>query len=208
MAMPQMDVLNMKNEVVGKVDLAPWWDEAGNEPLVHQAVVAAMAGLRSGTHATKGRSFISGGGKKPFRQKGTGRARQGTSRAPQMRGGGTVFGPQPRDHSKSMNKKMSRGALKAALSLKAASGSLLVLDEVALEAPKTREMVSTMDRFDVMSALILVEEVTEELDRASANLAWLKVVEPDRVNVYDVMAFEKLIVSQKALEVLEGALSQ
>jgi len=203
-----MDVLNMKNEVVGKVDLAPWWDEAGNEPLVHQAVVAAMAGLRSGTHATKGRSFISGGGKKPFRQKGTGRARQGTSRAPQMRGGGTVFGPQPRDHSKSMNKKMSRGALKAALALKVASGGLLVLEEVVLEAPKTREMVSTMDRFDVMSALILVEEVTEELDRASANLAWLKVVEPDRVNVYDVMAFEKLIVSQKALEVLEGALSQ
>jgi len=206
--MPQMDIFNMKNEVVGKVDLAPWWDDAGNQSLIHQAVVAARAGSRSGTHATKGRSCVSGGGRKPFRQKGTGRARQGTSRAPQMRGGGKVFGPHPRDYAKSLSKKMSRGALKSALAQKAASGELLVLEEMVLSAPKTREMVSTMDRFDVMSALILVEEVTEELDRASANLGWIKIIEPDRVNVYDVMVFEKLIVSRKALEALEGALSQ
>ena len=206
--MPQMDIFNMKNEVVGKVDLAPWWDDAGNQSLIHQAVVAARAGSRSGTHATKGRSCVSGGGRKPFRQKGTGRARQGTSRAPQMRGGGKVFGPHPRDYAKSLSKKMSRGALKSALAQKAASGGLLVLEEMVLSAPKTREMVSTMDRFDVMSALILVEEVTEELDRASANLGWIKIIEPDRVNVYDVMVFEKLIVSRKALEALEGALSQ
>jgi len=206
--MPQMDVFNLKNEVVGKVDLAPWWDEAGNDSLIHQAVVAAMAGSRSGTHATKGRSCVSGGGKKPFRQKGTGRARQGTSRAPQMKGGGVVFGPLPRDYSQSLNKKMSRGALKSALARKAASGNLLVFDEVTLDAPKTRELVQAMDRFDVVSALILVEGIKEELERASANLGWVKVVVPDRVNVYDVMAFEKLIVSRKALETLEGALSQ
>jgi large subunit ribosomal protein L4 len=203
-----MDVLNMKNEVVGKVDLAPWWDETGKEDLVHQAVVSAMAGGRSGTHATKGRSCVSGGGKKPFRQKGTGRARQGTSRAPQMRGGGTVFGPQPRDYSKSLNKKMSRGALKAALAMKAVSGNLLVLDEVTLETPKTRQMVAAMDLFDVMSALIVVDDVAGDLDRAAANLSWLKVIGPGRVNAYDVMAFEKLIVSRKALEALEGALSR
>jgi large subunit ribosomal protein L4 len=203
--MPQMDVLNMKNEVVGTVDLAPWWDEACNDPLVHQAVVAAMAGLRSGTHSTKNRARVSGGGKKPFRQKGTGRARQGTIRAPQMRGGGTVFGPQPRDYSKCLNKKMSRGALKSALAQKAASGNLLVLEEVVLDAPKTREMVSAMDQFGVMSALILVDEITDLLDRAASNLAWIKIIEPERVNVYDVMVFEKLIVSRKALEALEGA---
>lgn len=208
MVMPQMDVFNLKNEVVGKVELAPWWSEKGNESLMHQAVVAAMAGSRSGTHATKGRSDVSGGGKKPFRQKGTGRARQGTTRAPQMKGGGAVFGPQPRDYSQSLNKKMSRGALRSALARKAAAGSLLVLDEVALDDPKTKVLVSAMDRFEVVSALILVEEVTVDLERASANLGWVKVVEPSRVNVYDVMAFEKLIVSRKALEMLEGALSQ
>ena len=206
--MPQMDVLNWKKEVVGKVDLAPWWDDPGSDALMHQAAVAAMAGCRRGTHATKGRSDVSGGGKKPFRQKGTGRARQGTSRAPQMRGGGVVFGPHPRDYSKALNKKMSRGALKSALARKAAAGSLLIVDEVALDAPRTRELVSAMDRFEVVSALILVEGITETLERASSNLGWVKVVEPAQVNVYDVMAFEKLILSRKALEVLEGALSQ
>jgi large subunit ribosomal protein L4 len=205
--MPRMDVLNIKNEVVGQVDLAPWWGEAGNPSLIHQAVVAAMAGSRRGTHATKGRSEIRGGGRKPFRQKGTGRARQGTTRAPQMRGGGTVFGPQPRDYSKSLNKKMSRLALKGALAQKAAGESLMVFEEVALEAPRTRELVTAMDRFDIISVLIIVEEISEELDRASSNLNWIKVVEPDQVNLYDVLAFEKLIVSRKALEVLEGALS-
>jgi large subunit ribosomal protein L4 len=208
MNMVQMDVLNTMNEVVGKVDLAEWWGEAGNPSLVHQAVVAAMAGSRRGTHAVKGRSEVSGGGKKPFRQKGTGRARQGTSRAPQMRGGGTVFGPQPRDYSKSINKKMARLALKSALAHKAAAEDLLVFEEVILEAPKTRELVATMDRFDIISALIVVEEITEDLDRASANLNWVKVVAPGQVNVYDVLAFEKLILSRKGLEMLEGALSQ
>ena len=207
MVMAQMDVLNIKNEVVGKVDLAPWWDEIGNQTLIHQAVVAAMAGSRRGTHATKGRSDISGGGRKPFRQKGTGRARQGTNNAPQMRGGGTVFGPQPRDYSKAFNKKMSRRALRGALARKAAGENLLVLDEVVLEVPKTGELVDTMDRFDVISALIVVEELTDFLERASSNLNWVKVVVPGRVNIYDVLAFDKLIVTRKALETLEGALS-
>lgn len=205
--MPQMDILNVKNEVVGKVDLAPWWEEIGSPSLLHQAVVAARAGSRRGTHATKGRSDISGGGRKPFRQKGTGRARQGTNNAPQMRGGGTVFGPQPRDYSKALNKKMSRRALRGALARKAADENLLVLDEVVLEAPKTRELVDTMDRFDVISALIVVEEITDELSRASTNLTWIKVVEPGKMNIYDVLAFDKLIVSKKALEMLEGVLS-
>jgi large subunit ribosomal protein L4 len=208
MNMPQMDVLNLHNEVVGKVDLADWWGEAGNPSLIHQSVVAAMAGSRRGTHTVKGRSEVRGGGRKPFRQKGTGRARQGTRNAPQMRGGGTVFGPRPRDYSKSINKKMARRALKSALAEKASTDDLLVLEEITLEAPKTRELVAAMDRFDIISALIVVDEITADLDRASGNLAWVKVVEPGTLNVYDVLAFEKLIVSRKALEVLEGALSQ
>ena len=206
--MPQMDVLNIKNEVVGKVDLAPWWSERGNPPLIHQAVVAARAGARRGTHSTKGRTDVRGGGAKPFRQKGTGRARQGTIRASQMRGGGIVFGPHPRDHSKSLNKKMSRKALQNALAHKAASESLMVVEEFVLEAPKTKELVAAMDRFDIISALIIVESVSEEIERASGNLTWVKVVASDRVNIYDVLAFDTLIVTRNALEALEGALSQ
>ena len=205
--MPQMDVLNIKNEVVGKVDLAPWWSEGQNPSLIHQAVVAARAGARRGTHSSKGRTDVRGGGAKPFRQKGTGRARQGTIRAPHMRGGGVVFGPHPRDHSKSINKKMSRKALQSVLAYKAASESLLVVEGIALEAPKTKELVAAMDRFDIISAIIIVESVSEELERASNNLNWVKVVTPDRINTYDVLVFDTLIVTKGALDELEGALS-
>lgn len=206
--MPQIDILNIKNEVVGKVDLAPWWSDRPNTSLIHQAVVAARAGARRGTHSTKGRTEVRGGGAKPFRQKGTGRARQGTIRAPQIRGGGIVFGPHPRDHSKSLNKKMSRKALQNALAHKAASQSLLVVQEIVLEAPKTRELVAAMDRFDIISAVIVVKSVSEDLERASGNLNWIKVVTPDRINTYDVLAFDTLIVTPDALEALEGVLSQ
>jgi len=203
-----MDVLNTKNEVVGKVDLANWWSQSENSPLIHQAVVAARAGARRGTHSTKGRTDVRGGGAKPFRQKGTGRARQGTIRAPQMRGGGVVFGPHPRDYSKSFNKKMSRRALQNALAHKAGSENLLVVEDFVLDAPKTKELVTAMDRFDIVSAVIVVENVSDEIRRASGNLKWVKIVTPDRVNTYDVLAFETLILTRKALEALEGALSQ
>lgn len=206
--MPQQDVLNIKNEVVGKVDLAPWWSEGSNTSLIHQAVVAARAGARRGTHSTKGRSDVSGGGAKPYRQKGTGRARQGTNRAPQMRAGGVVFGPHPRDYSKSINKKMSRKALQSALAHKVAEESFLVVDEIVLDAPKTRELVAVMDRFDIISALIVVENVSEELERTASNLNWVKVITPDRVNIYDVLDYDTLMITRNALEKMEGALSQ
>ncbi len=206
--MAQVDIYNVNREVVGKVDLASWWDEAPNEALVHQAVVSALAGMRRGTASSKGRSAVRGGGRKPFRQKGTGRARQGTIRAPQMRGGGVVFGPHPRDFSKSLNRKMSRKALQSVLAYRAGTGTLVVLDEVALETPKTRELVLMMDRLDVISALVVVQSVSEELGRASSNLNWVKVVTVDRVNTYDILAHEKLIVTKGALEGLEGAFAQ
>lgn len=206
--MAQVDIYNVNREVVGKVDLAPWWDEAPNEPLVHQAVVSALAGMRRGTASTKNRSAVRGGGRKPFRQKGTGRARQGTIRAPQMRGGGVVFGPAPRDFSKSLNSKMNRKALQSALAYRAGTETLVILDEVALDTPKTKELVSVMDRLDVISALVVVENVSEELGRASSNLNWVKVVTVDRVNTYDILAHEKLIVSKGALEGLEGVFAR
>lgn len=205
--MPQVDVYNVKKEVVGKVDLAPWWDEDPNGALIYQTVVSALAGARRGTSSTKTRSDVRGGGRKPFRQKGTGRARQGTIRAPQMKGGGAVFGPLPRDFSKSINKKMSRKAVRNALAFRAGSGTLVVLDEVAIGAPKTRELVEFMNRMDVVSALLVVDEVHEDLFRASSNLSWVKVVTADRINTYDILAFEKLIVTRSALEAMEGALA-
>ncbi|TNF45829.1 50S ribosomal protein L4 [bacterium] len=206
--MAQVDIYNINREVVGKIDLASWWDQTPNEALVHQAVVSAQAGMRRGTASSKNRSAVRGGGQKPFRQKGTGRARQGTIRAPQIRGGGVVFGPHPRDFSKSLNRKMSRKALQSALAYRSGTSTLVILDEVALETPKTKELVSVMDRLDVISALVVVESISEKLARASSNLNWVKVVTVDRVNVYDILAHEKLIVTKGALEGLEGVFAQ
>jgi large subunit ribosomal protein L4 len=206
--MAQLDIINKKSEVVGKIKLAAWWGDEVKGPVVHQAVVAANAGARRGTASVKNRSDVRGGGRKPFRQKGTGRARQGTSRSAQIRGGGVVFGPHPRDFSKKMNKKMSRKALQNGLAGKAAAGSLLVLDSIEMEEPRTRQLVEIMDSLDVVTALLVVDEVTENLERASSNLGWVKVVTPDAVNIYDVLAHEKLILTKSALETLEGALTK
>jgi len=205
--MAQVEVHNTKNEVVGKVKLASWWNVEIHDALIHQAVVAARAGARRGTASSKGRSEIRGGGAKPFRQKGTGRARQGTRSAPQLRGGGTVFGPHPRDFSKKMNKRTSRQALQNALASKAAEKTLIVMETVELEEPKTRKLVEVMDQFEVISALVVVEEVTDILNRASSNLPWVKIVTVERINTYDVLAFEKLIIAKGALKQLEGALA-
>ncbi len=205
--MASVKVKNAKNEVVGEARLAPFWGEKPHDALVHQAVVAAQAGERAGTHATRTRKDVSGGGRKPFKQKGTGRARQGTIRAPQMRGGGTVFGPQPRDHSQAMNKKMRKKALMGALAHKRASDSLIVVDELAPATHRTADLVKVMDKLGVESALVVAEKVSDNLRRASGNLSWLKVVAPSSVNLYDVLAFGKLVVTRGALASLEGALS-
>lgn len=205
--MAQVEVHNTKNEVVGKVKLASWWNVEIHDALIHQAVVAARAGARRGTASSKGRSEIRGGGAKPFRQKGTGRARQGTRSSPILRGGGTVFGPHPRDFSKKMNKRTSRQALQNALASKAAEKTLIVMETVELEEPKTRKLVEVMDQFEVISALVVVEEVTDILNRASSNLPWVKIVSVERINTYDVLAFEKLIIAKGALKQLEGVLA-
>jgi len=194
-------------QVVKNPELASFWGDPPHQPLVHQAVVASLAGKRAGTHATKTRKEVSGGGKKPFKQKGTGRARQGTIRAPQMRGGGTVFGPQPRDYSLAMNKKMRRKALLSALAHKKASDSLIVIDGLSPASHKTSDLVRVMDKLGVESALVVAEGISENLRRASGNLTWIKVVPPSAVNLYDVLAFGKLVVTQGALKSLEGALS-
>ena len=205
--MPQVDVLNAENKIVDKVDLAPWWEESVHHGLIHQAVVAARAGARRGTSSTKTRADVRGGGRKPFRQKGTGRARQGTTRAPQMKGGGAVFGPQPRDYSKPLNKRMSRKALRGALAYKMANEALVILDQVTFTSPKTRELVDIMDRLDVVSALLVVDDLSDDLLRASGNLSWVKVAPFNQVNIYDVLVYDKLIITKAALEALEGAVA-
>jgi large subunit ribosomal protein L4 len=205
--MASVKVKNAKNEVVGEARLAPFWGTEPHAPLVHQAVVAALAGARAGTHATRTRKDVSGGGRKPFKQKGTGRARQGTIRAPQMKGGGTVFGPQPRDYSQAMNKKMRKKALVSALAHKHSSDMLIVLDDLAPRTHRTADLVEVMDKLGVESALVVAEKVSDNLRRASGNLAWIKVVAPSALNVYDVLAFGKLVVTRGALASLEGALS-
>lgn len=179
-----------------------------NEGLVHQAVVRYLANQRQGTASTKTRGEVSGGGRKPWRQKGTGRARQGSIRAPQWVGGGTVFGPKPRDYRQAMPKKARRAALRSALSSKVASGELLVLDELTFEEPKTKKMVEVLENLKAAGASALV--VTGELDRnvilSARNIPGVGTTRAGDLNVYDVVAHARLIATKDAIAKIEEVL--
>ncbi len=179
-----------------------------NEGLVHQAVVRYLANQRQGTASTKTRGEVSGGGRKPWRQKGTGRARQGSIRAPQWVGGGTVFGPKPRDYRQAMPKKARRAALRSALSSKVASGELLVLDELTFEEPKTKKMVEVLQNLKAAGASALV--VTGELDRnvilSARNIPGVGTTRAGDLNVYDVVAHARLIATKDAIAKIEEVL--
>lgn len=179
-----------------------------NEGLVHQAVVRYLANQRQGTASTKTRGEVSGGGRKPWRQKGTGRARQGSIRAPQWVGGGTVFGPKPRDYRQAMPKKARRAALRSALSSKVASGELLVLDELTFEQPKTKKMVEVLQNLKAAGASALV--VTGELDRnvilSARNIPGVGTTRAGDLNVYDVVAHARLIATKDAIAKIEEVL--
>lgn len=172
-----------------------------NKHVLHQAVVMQQASLRQGTHNVKNRSEVSGGGRKPWRQKGTGRARQGSIRAPQWVGGATVFGPTPRSYSYKMPKKMRRLALKSALSSKINDNDLVVLDEIAIEAPKTKEVVNMLNALDVdTKTLIVTAETDENVIRSANNLQSAKVLTVNEVNVLDLLTHDKLILTKEAAE--------
>jgi large subunit ribosomal protein L4 len=202
-----VDVLNMQGEKVNTVELpATIFEAATNVSLMHQAYVRQMANARLGTHKTKGRSEVEGGGQKPWRQKGTGRARQGSRRAPQWVGGGKVHTPKPRDYDQKMPKKMRRAALRSALSVKAAGQGIVVLDELALSEAKTRLMAEALDRLvGDSSALILIpskDVVYEPVIRSTNNLPDAKTLLANYLNIRDLLKYDKLVMPLKALDVL------
>ncbi len=175
--------------------------------LLHQTIVMQLANRRSGTAATKSKGFVSGGGKKPWRQKGTGRARAGSNRSPIWVGGGTIFGPQPRDYGYRMPRKARREALLSALSLKNRDGKIIVVDKFELEEAKTKLMVKTLADLKVESALIVIARSDDKVERAGRNLAKVKVLRVEGLNVYDLVRYDHLIFTEEALKVLQERLA-
>jgi len=207
----ELDVLNMDGKKVSSVELSAVIFEAPiNVDLMHQAYVRQMSNARLGTHSTKGRSQVSGGGRKPWRQKGTGRARQGSIRAAHWVGGGKIHTPKPRDYTKSMPRKMRHAALRSALSAKAAENEIVIVDKCELPEIKTRLMLVALDRLvGTDSALILLhckDDESEKVVLSTNNLPDAKTLLVNYVNVRDLMSFEKLIIPLPALEVLNSFL--
>lgn len=178
-----------------------------NDNVVFDAIIMQRASLRQGTHAVKNRSAVSGGGRKPWRQKGTGRARQGSTRSPQWVGGGTVFGPTPRSYSYKLNKKVRRLAIKSVLSSKVAEGNLVVVDALTFNAPKTQEFAQVLKNLNVTSKVLVVVEKNNDFAALSArNLPKVTVVSEDNVSVLDVFSNTKVLFTQSALSTVEEAL--
>ncbi|MFQ5647302.1 MAG: 50S ribosomal protein L4 [bacterium] len=194
-------VINTENKVVGEAELAEDIFRCEiNTILMHKMVVAQLAGRRKGTACTKNRAKVRGGGKKPWRQKGTGRARAGSNRSPVWVGGGTIFGPTPRDHSLKMPKKMKRAALASALSQKVIDEDLILLKEVEFEAPKTKRMAEICRNIGLESKALIVDgENNQNLRISSNNIGSLKVIHPDGLNVYDILYHDKLVILESSL---------
>ena len=208
--MPKVSLRNMSGEQVGDVELRPEvFEVAANVPLMHQAVVAEDANARQGTASTKTRSEVRGGGAKPYRQKGTGRARQGTIRAVQWAGGGVAFGPSPRSYRKSLPKKMRRGALKSALSARLADDAVVILDEIKMDKISTKEMVAFLDTFEAFGrTLVVLEAIPDEIKKSSRNIPGVELRVAPAVSVRDVLNAEKIIMSRAAVEKLQEVFAQ
>ncbi len=207
--MPKVALYNMKGEQVGELDLK---DEVFgvevNEAVLHDAVVNQLANRRLGTHAAKTRGEVRGGGRKPYRQKGTGRARAGSIRSPLWRKGGVVFPPQPRSYSYTLPKKVRRLALKSALTSKVQKGSLIVLDSLAMSEPKTKEFASVLDNLKVdKKALVVTADVDNVIVKSARNIPGVTPTHASSLNVYDVLAHEKLIMTRDAVAKVEEVLA-
>lgn len=204
-----VDVVNAENQAVGQVALSPEvFGVRVNEHLLYEAVKQYRAGSRRGTHMTKNRALVSGSGRKPWRQKGTGRARVGEIRTPIWRHGGTVFGPQPRDYSYAMPKKARAAALRSALSRRASEGALKVVEGFPVDAPKTKQLRALLDKLGVSGKAVIVDhEPHEALVLSGRNIPGLKVVDDSHLTVYDVLDCATLLVSQEALGKLEERLT-
>jgi|YelNatPaOPRAMG01_1025707.scaffolds.fasta_scaffold15997_11 large subunit ribosomal protein L4 len=210
--MPTVELLNQRGEVVGELQLRE--EVFGVEPnhtLMHQAVLSYLANQRQGTHSTKTRGEVRGGGRKPWRQKGTGRARQGSIRAPQWVGGGIVFGPHPRDYSFYLSKEERRNALRSALSAKLADGEIKVVEELKIEEPKTKRMEEILRSLGIEgeNTLIVTEERNPIVILSARNLPYVVgVVEAKDLNTYDVLSAKYVVMTKKAVEIVEDRLKE
>lgn len=207
--MPKTALLNLKGEKIKDIKLDDSvWGIAPNDQVVYEHINLAMANQRQGTHATKTRSDVSGGGRKPWRQKGTGNARQGSTRAPHWVGGGVVFGPSSdRNYTKKMNKKVRRLALKSALTYKANDKEVVVLENINTETNKTKDMLKLLESLNLNGKLLIVTtELTENLILATRNIGSIKLVLANELNTYDVLYCDKLVITQDALKYVEEVL--
>jgi large subunit ribosomal protein L4 len=205
--MPVVDVYDISRTKVGEATLR---DDIFNIPvhghIMHEVVTMQLACRRAGTASTKGRAEVRGGGHKPWRQKGTGRARAGSSRSPIWRGGGVVFGPKPRSYAYKVPKKVRRLALKMALSAKLANGQLLIVDQYPYEAPKTKEFVRVLENLQVDKALFITSGDDHVLTLSSRNVPYVQVMRTEGLNVYDILRYDYLVVFQPAISQIEERL--
>jgi large subunit ribosomal protein L4 len=205
--MATIELRDVAGKEVGSSDLRPELFEAEvRVPLMHQVVLAGMAGIRAGTHATKTRGDVSGGGRKPWRQKGTGRARQGSIRSPQWVGGGVSHGPQPHSHAVRVNKKMKQGALRSALTDALRSGKLAVVKDLAFGEPKTREAAAVLDALGLTGKVLLVlDEPGEVVEKSFRNLPNVRVAYAKGLGTYEVLAADRVLFTEAALSALQGS---
>ena len=202
--MPTVNVLNTQGSIVGEIELSEEIFGAEiNVPAMHAYVTAYNANQRQGTQSAKTRAEVSGGGKKPWRQKGTGRARQGSTRSPQWTHGGVVFAPKPRDYRMSLNKKLKRVALKSALSSKVASDKLVVLDALELSAAMTKEMVKVLVNLKLTNALIVLPENDDTVIRAARNIPGVASTTVGTLNTYEVLKYNAVVITKAAVEKVE-----
>lgn len=202
--MPTVGLFNQEGKQVGDIQLNEnVFGVEVNSDALHQVVVALLANKRQGTQSAKTRAEVRGGGIKPWRQKGTGRARQGSIRAPQWIKGGIVFAPKPRDYRVSVPKSMRRVAMKSALTSKVQDGQMVVLESLAFDAPKTKNMVEVLKAFDAKKTLIITGESNEVLYKSARNIADVQIMPVNNINVYDLLKFEKLIITKDAVSKIE-----
>lgn len=207
--MPKVALYNTSGAQVGDIELSDAvFGIEPNKYVVHSAVVLQLASQRLGTHKTKGRSEVRGGGRKPWRQKGTGRARQGSIRAPQWKGGGVVFGPTPRSYGFKLPKKVRRLAIKSALSSKVIDSEIIVLDQLSLAQPKTKEFASILNNLKVdRKALVVTGNYDDNIALSTRNIPGVKFVSAEGINVLDVIAHDKLIITKDAVQKVEEVLA-
>ena len=205
--MPQVDVFDLEKKKVGSVDLdSGVFEYPVNESVLHLVVKWQLASKRSGTASTKTRGEVRGGGRKPWKQKHLGRARAGSVRSPIWKGGGTTFGPKPKDWSFSVPKKVRKQAVKSALSLKLSQQELFVVDNFDLKEIKTKQIVEFMKNFELSKCLILVDELNENLVKSSNNLQDVKVLRNEGVNVYDLLKYKNLVMTKNTVQKVQEAL--